>query len=157
MHADKRLSQMAIFYVAILLFFSVGAISTAGFDWYTTLTLPVWAPNQLLTAVIWLSLFLCTAASMSLFWGNATGTDRTRTIFFLYSGSAGLVLLWNYLFFGANELTAAFIAAILVAVSLLVLTASLWKVHRSSALFLGPFLIWMAFALVFSYQVMTLN
>src|SRR3989344_3665618 len=128
MHADKRLSQMAIFYVAILLFFSVGAISTAGLDWST-----------------------------SLFWGNATGTDRTRTIFFLYSGSAGLVLLWNYLFFGANELTAAFIAAILVAVSLLVLTASLWKVHRSSALFLGPFLIWMAFALVFSYQVMMLN
>lgn len=154
---SKQLSKMAIFYVAVLLFFCVGAISAAGLDWYATLKLPAYAPDQLLTAVIWLFLFLCTAASMSVFWNNATGTDRTRNIFLLYLGSVGLVLLWNYLFFGARELTAAFIAAILVAVSLLVLTASLWKLHRSSALLLGPFLIWMTFALIFSYQIMLLN
>lgn len=157
MHPDKRLFQSAIFYVALLLFFSIGAITNTGLDWYRSLNLPTWTPDQLLVAIIWLFLFLCMAASMSIFWGNATATDRTRSIFLLYLGSAGLVLLWNYLFFGAHELTAAFIAAVLVGVSLLVLTASLWKLHRSSALLLGPFLIWMAAALVLSYQIIFLN
>lgn len=154
---DKRLSQSAIFYVAILLFFSIGAITTGGLGWYRSLNLPAWTPGQLLVGVIWLCLFLCMAASMSLFWGNTAGTDRVRPIFFLYLGSAGLVLLWNYLFFGAHQLTAAFIAAVLVGASLVVLTASLWKLHRASALLLGPFLIWMMVALVLNYQIMLLN
>lgn len=157
MNEDKRLSQSAIFYVALLLFLSIGAITTTGLDWYRTLQLPSWTPDQLLVAIVWLCLFLCMATSMSIFWGNATGTERTRPIFLLYLGSAGLVLLWNWLFFGAHELTAAFIAAILVGTSLIVLTASLWKLYRSSALLLGPFLIWMAIALVLSYQIMVLN
>lgn len=157
MHPDKRLSQSAIFYVALLLFLSIGAITTGGLSWYTSLNLPAWTPDQFLTGVIWLCLFLCMAASMSIFWGNATATDHTRLIFLLYLGSMGLVLLWNWLFFGAHEPTAAFIAAVLVSMSLLVLAASLWKLHRSSALLLGPFLIWMTVALVLSYQIMLLN
>lgn len=154
---DIRLSQMAVFYIAVLLFFSIGAITTSGLGWYTTLSLPSWAPGQILTAVIWLSLFLCAAASMSVFLRNAVPCDYTRTVFLLYLGVAGLVLLWNYLFFGAHELTAALVAAALTAAFLIALTALLWKFHKRSALLLTPFLAWMAVALIFSYQIMVLN
>lgn len=157
MNADKRLSRSAIFYVAVLLFFSIGAITTAGLSWYSTLLVPAWVPDQMLTAVIWLVLFLCTAISMSVFWGNVTGTNKAGLITWLYLGNAGGVLLWNYLFFGMHNVTASFMAAVLVGTTLLVLALLLWKESRSSALFLAPYLIWMVFALVLSYQIMVLN
>lgn len=157
MATDPRLAQYAIFYVATLLFFSVGAITTAGLPWYASLTVPAWMPSQLMTSVIWLMLFLSAALSMALFWKQAGARSHSRLITALYLGNAGLVLLWNYLFFGAEEIVGAYVAAVLVSISLLALTALLWKTYRTAAYVLIPYLVWMFVALTFSYQIMLLN
>lgn len=68
MKDDTRLANYTIAYVATLLFFSVGGITTLGFDWYLALTLPVWMPPNIFVASVWGVLFFFTAWSACLAW-----------------------------------------------------------------------------------------
>lgn len=158
MDNDTKLSRSFIFYVATLLFFGVGGITTLGLDWYTTLALPWWTPPELFVAFVWLILFICTATSISIFWERSRrGEASFRFIVSLYVVNSFLILLWNYLFFGVHELAFAFAAAVAVGISVAVLMLQLWKEVRHAALLLVPYLGWMLFALAYTYTVMLMN
>lgn len=154
---DTRLARYFIFYVATLLFFGVGAITTLGLDWYATLVLPSWTPPELFAATAWGVLFLGAALSMAAFWEAEANHARLRLVSALYAGNAALVLLWNYLFFGIHLLEGALLAAVLVGVSALGIVLFVRKTSRTAAWFLTPYLAWMAFAVCFSYAVTVLN
>lgn len=158
MNNETKLERSFIFYVATLLFFGVGAITTVGLDWYTTLSLPWWTPPELFVAAVWFVLFLCTAFSVSIFWEQSKkGGASSRTIVSLYVLNSFLVLLWSYLFFGVHELGLAFGAALAVGLSVAMLMLRLWKGFLSAALLLLPYLGWMLFALAYTYTVMVMN
>jgi len=158
MDNNTKLSRSFIFYVATLLFFGVGGITTLGLNWYTTLSLPWWTPPEMFVAFVWLVLFICTAVSVSIFWEQSkrAGASFLTTIW-LYIGNSLLILLWNYLFFGLHELSFAFAAAVAVGVSVLLIMIRLWKEVRTAALLLIPYFGWMLFALVYTYTVMQMN
>lgn len=154
----SSLARPFIFYVATLLFFAVGGMTSIGMRWYATLATPSWTPPDLLVATIWCVLFLCSAFSVSLFWeAREQNADAFKATLALYMGNALLVLLWNFLFFGVHELFAAFWVAIAVGGTVLALVLTLWNQVRAAALLLLPYLAWMLFALVLTYAVMTLN
>lgn len=158
MNNETKLERSFIFYVATLLFFGVGAITTIGLDWYTALSLPWWTPPELLVAAVWFVLFLCTAFSVSIFWEQSKkGGVPSRYIVSLYVLNSFLVLLWSYLFFGVHELGFAFGAALAVGLSVVVLMLRLWKGFRNAALLLLPYVGWMLFALAYTYTVMVMN
>lgn len=158
MNNDQKLERSFIFYVAALLFFAVGGITTIGLPWYETLTIPSWTPPELLVAFIWGALFLCTAISVSLFWEKSNRSEASfKSIIGMYMANALLLLLWNYLFFGMHRLDVAFWVAVVVGVSVLVIMARLWKEARTSALLLLPYLAWMLYALFLTYEVLVLN
>lgn len=159
MERNDRLVRYFIYYVATLLFFGVGAITTVGLPWYDTLTLPSWTPPENLVALAWGILFMLTAVSAVRFM-EAIGENRTRKdrrTIFLYMGNALLVLLWNYLFFGIHHLGAALVAASLVGVSAAMLMNRVRERSMAAANLLLPYLAWMLFALYFSYTVSVLN
>jgi len=158
MNNETKLERSFIFYVATLLFFGVGAITTIGLDWYTTLQLPWWTPPELFVAFVWFVLFLCTAYSVSIFWEQSKkGGASPRSILSLYVANSFLVLLWNYLFFGVHELGFAFAAASAVGLSVAILMFRLWNRFRNAAVLLLPYLGWMLFALAYTYAVMQMN
>lgn len=158
MKDETHLARPFIFYVATLLFFGVGGITSIGLNWYAGLTVPSWTPPDLLVALIWGALFLCSAFSVSMFWEKSVRNDASFTsVISLYMANAMLILLWNYLFFGIHNLVAAFWVAIFVGASVLVLILRIWKEARTSALLLIPYLAWMSFAIYLTYLVMILN
>jgi len=158
MNNETKLERSFIFYVATLLFFGVGAITTIGLDWYAALSLPWWTPPELFVAAVWFVLFLCTAFSASIFWEQSKkGGASSRSIVSLYVLNSFLVLLWSYLFFGVHELGLAFGAASAVGLSVVVLMIRLWAGFRNAALLLLPYLGWMLFALAYTYTVMVMN
>ncbi len=158
MNNETKLERSFIFYVATLLFFGVGAITTIGLDWYTTLTLPWWTPPVFLVAVVWFALFLCTAFSLSIFWEESKKRDASfRAMLSLYVVNSFLILLWDYLFFGVHALAVAFAVAVAVGVSVALLMVSLWNDVRRAAILLVPYFAWMLFALVYTYSVMLMN
>lgn len=158
MQKDIVLVRSLIFYVATLLFFGVGAITTIGLEWYAGLMTPAWTPPELLVAFIWGALFLLTAYSIAIFWEkSSTDESSFKSVLSLYLANAALILLWNYLFFGVHQLAVAFYVALAVGASVVLLMARLWKNSRTSALLLIPYFAWMVFALFFTYSVLTLN
>ncbi|KND49277.1 MAG: Benzodiazepine receptor TspO [Parcubacteria bacterium C7867-008] len=158
MDNDTKLTRSFTGYVATLLFFGVGAITTIGMAWYSSLNLPSWTPPELLVALIWFVLFVLTACSVAVFWERSKRSERSFAwILNLYMENAMLVLLWNYVFFGLHNLTLAFGVAILIGVMVLIIVIKLWKEVRLAALLLLPYLLWMLVALMLTYQIMILN
>jgi benzodiazapine receptor len=158
MKTDTTLARSFIGYVVTLLFFSIGAITTLGLNWYSSLILPAWTPPELLIAFVWIILFSCLGLSVSIFWETSTRNEASfAAVISLYMTNAMLVLLWNYLFFGVHNLGIAFGSAIAVGASIGVLMMKLWKESRTASLLLTPYLLWMVFALYFTYSVLILN
>lgn len=158
MKSEIKLERAFIFYVATLLFFGVGAITTLGLNWYDALAKPWWTPPELLVAAIWATLFICTAISVALFWERYPKTEKAFTsILSFYMTNAVLTLFWNYLFFGVHQFDTALSVAILIGISVLVLMVRLWHRCRTSALLLFPYLMWMLYALSFTYTLIRLN
>lgn len=157
MNDEKRLTDYFIFYVAMLLFFGVGAITTLGLDWYTALAVPAWAPPQLSVAVIWSVLFIVAPLSLSVFWKSAPKDTAFRPTVMLYAGNAVGILLWNYLFFGLHNLVGATMIAFCIFLSVVVLMIRVGKVSRTSAQLLVPYLIWIVFAVYLNYTLMNMN
>jgi len=158
MSNPSPLARPFAFYVATLLFFGVGCITTIGLNWYAGLTLPSWAPPNLAAAAAWFVLFFTTATSAVAYWNRAPHTGRIfGWVLALYVVNSFLVLLWDYLFFGVHKLGAAFGVAALVGATVIGLMTLLWKDERKPAVLLAPYLLWMVFALIFTYEVMVLN
>lgn len=158
MNNETKLTRSFAGYVAALLFFGVGAITTLGIDWYSTLTLPWWTPSEQFVAFVWFVLFALTALSATIFWEQSAREERSfASILILYMENAMLVLLWNYVFFGMHNLTVAFGIAMIIGVLVIVLMVKLWNEVRLAALLLAPYLAWMCVALPLTYQLMVLN
>lgn len=158
MNNDTKLTRSFTGYVATLLFFGVGAITTLGMGWYSSLNLPSWTPPELLVAFIWFVLFVLTACSVAVFWERSKRDERSFAwVLNLYMENAMLVLLWNYVFFGLHNLTIAFGVAVLIGVMVLIIMVKLWKEVRLAAVLLLPYLVWMIVALMLTYQIMVLN
>lgn len=157
MKNDYLFSSYFIGYVATLLFFGVGAITTLGIDWYQTLILPTWMPPTLLIAFVWALLFLLTAFSSSIVWSREPHDSRVRSAIALYSFNALLVLLWNYLFFGLHLLMYAGAVAVLVGLSVVVLMIRVAPISKRATWLLGPYLAWMGLALYLNHVIWSLN
>ncbi|KND50469.1 MAG: tryptophan-rich sensory protein [Parcubacteria bacterium C7867-007] len=158
MDNDTKLTRSFTGYVATLLFFGVGAITTIGMEWYDGLVLPAWTPPELLVALIWFVLFVLTACSVAVFWERSKRNERSfASILVLYMENAMLVLLWNYVFFGLHNLSIAFGVAILIGALVVIIMAKVWNEVRLAALLLIPYLLWMLVALALTYQIMLLN
>lgn len=160
MYNHSRLPRYFIYYITTLLFFAVGAITTLGLPWYDTLVLPAWTPSDMLVALLWCVLFVCTAMSLVNFWEKAVRrgwNTKERLTVYLYAGNALLILLWNYAFFGLHLLGLSLIAATLVGLSAVALMARTWRNSQIASLLLLPYILWMMFAVYFNYVVGLLN
>jgi len=103
------------------------------------------------------STFLLVAGSMSMVWNVAKRDMVFKTLTALYMANGLLVLLWNYLFFGAHYLAYAGGVAALVLASVIALMVLTWKISSQASLLLAPYFAWMLYAVYFCYQVVQLN
>ena len=157
MNEKHELGSIFIVYVATLLFFAVGAITTPELLWYRTLALPSWSPGELFVAAVWCVLFVLAAFSMSAFW-DASPRDASFTLTAkLYAGNAALILLWDYIFFGLHRIDLAFWVSVLVAVSVAAIMMRVRSVSKKTLWLLAPYLLWVLFAAYYLFVLGTLN
>lgn len=64
---------------------------------------------------------------------------------------------WNYLFFGLESTFAGFIGLIPFTLLVMVLFIKLWKFKQKTAWILLPYLIWLGYDLIWTYQLWKLN
>ncbi|TWS20218.1 tryptophan-rich sensory protein [Tsukamurella asaccharolytica] len=122
---------------------------------YAQLAQPSWAPPSWLFGPAWSALYLLMAVAAWLVW-RVDPSPRNRAIQ-VYALQLLVNLSWSPLFFGL-ELRGVALAVILLLDVLVVVTIVLfWRVRRSAAVLLLPYLGWILFATALNYAVWSLN
>ena len=150
--------RWALFMVplTVLLGFTAGSLGGPDTVWFQSLTKPAIFPPPMWFGIVWGVLYVLIGVSLALVasaWG-AYGRGFALVLFAVHFVGN---LAWTPVFFGMQEMTWALYVLFYVVVSLLAVIAVFWRVRRSAALLLLPYLAWVCFATVLNYQFIAEN
>jgi translocator protein len=144
---------------AILLLGTVsGRISGSGYGnaWFDALEKPAIMPPGWAFGVAWTTLYVLLGLALALVL-HARGARGRGLALALFLAQLLLNFAWSPIFFAYHEVGAAFWTIVSMIV-LSVATAFLfWPIRRSAALLMLPYLAWLAFAALLTWQIGALN
>ncbi|OGH59342.1 MAG: TspO protein [Candidatus Magasanikbacteria bacterium RIFCSPHIGHO2_01_FULL_33_34] len=130
-------------------FFTVSAIPT----WYTTLVKPSFSPPNWLFGPVWVTLYFLMGISIYLIWQKVGKTKD----FWLFWTHLFFNAIWTMVFFGLRNPGLALINIVILLCLIVVLIIRFWKIKKTSAYLLMPYLLWVTFATVLNYSLWYLN
>lgn len=135
----------------------LGSIFTAGNinSWYIYLKRPFFAPPNWLFGPVWLILYFLMGLAAYLVWQK--GGRRATPVLQLFWWHLALNFLWTPVFFGLHNLGLAFLVIIALWLSIVILTLSFYKLHKTAAWLLLPYLLWVSFASILNFAFWRLN
>ena len=152
--------RYALFTVpAILLLGTVsGRISGSGYGnaWFDALEKPAIMPPGWVFGVAWTILYVLLGLALALIL-HARGARGRGLALSLFLLQLVLNFAWSPIFFASHEVAAAF-WTILAMIGLSLATAVLfWRIRRSATLLMLPYLAWLGFAALLTWQIGLLN
>ena len=152
--------RYALFTVpAILLLGTVsGRISGSGYGngWFDALEKPAIMPPGWAFGVAWTILYVLLGLALALVL-HARGARGRGLALALFVAQLLLNFAWSPIFFAYHEVGAAF-WTIVAMIAISAVTALLfWRIRRSAALLMLPYLAWLAFAATLTWQIDALN
>ncbi len=150
----------AAFGLAAWLALVFGVAAVAGYfapgEWYASLRKPSWNPPNWVFAPVWTALYLLMAVAAWLVWREGGLERHARAL-----GWFGLQLflngLWSPLFFGLKRPGLAFLNLVLLWLALVATIEAFWRVRRTAAGLLLPYLAWVTFAGALNLVVWQMN
>ena len=145
------------YFTLIVFIIVVAAVAMSGVHfqpgaWYAGLEKPWWTPPDWLFPPVWTVLYLMIAVAGWLIFSGRDGWLKA-----LWAVQLGLNALWSWLFFGLHRtgLGLADMAALLACIATIVFL-SRRRVKPASWL-MGPYLLWVAYALSLNAAIYALN
>lgn len=160
--AQLRASMLrwALFCVPLvmLLGFLSGQVSGSAADnpWFEALAKPGIYPPPIAFPIVWTVLYFMMGLALAII-GAAWGARWQFPAMLAFGLQLMLNLAWSPVFFGAGEITFALVVIVLMDLAVILTIWLFWKVRRSAALLMLPYLAWILFATVLNYQFMRLN
>ena len=152
-----RWAMVAVPSVAFLGVLS-GVLSGSGADnsWYAVLAKPSITPPGWLFGAVWPVLYLLIGFAFAVVLNARRAPGRgIAIVLFLVQLACNLV--WSPLFFGAHEVTLAAYLAIVILVLAVLTSVYFARIRTIAGLLMVPYLAWLCFAAVLTYQVHDLN
>ena len=133
---------------------AVASVNAAAF--YAGLVRPTWAPPDWLFGPVWSGLYAMMAVSAWLVW-RARGLGGARSALILFIAQLAANALWSWLFFAWHRGDLAS-AEVLLLWGLIVATiVAFRRVSRLAAYLLYPYLAWVSFASVLTFEMTRRN
>ncbi len=147
--------------ICILIPLLVGSISgyftsTSITTWYVTLNKPLFNPPNYLFAPVWTTLYILMGISLFLVLNTAKDLEKSKIIF-VFSVQLILNFLWSFLFFKFQQLGFALAEILLMWCSILSMIIIFYKTNKLAALLNIPYLLWVSFATILTYNIYILN
>jgi len=133
--------------------FTSPAIST----WYATIQKPSFNPPNWIFAPVWTLLFLLMGISLYLIWSKGFKDKEIKTAIFIFFAQLILNIFWSILFFGLQSPLYAFIEIIILWVAILFTIISFYKISKTAAFLLLPYILWVSFAGYLNYSIWNLQ
>jgi len=127
-------------------FFTVSSIP----NWYVTLNKPFFSPPNWVFGPVWTILYILMGYSLYLVWKK----KKVPSVFWLQ-----LILnaSWSIIFFGMKNPGLALIDIALLWVAIVLTIKSFYKISKSAAYLLIPYLLWVSFASILNISIWLLN
>ena len=137
----------------------IGALFTARSvqTWYTTLQKPSFNPPSWLFGPVWTVLYLLMGIAAYLVWAKGWTVPGVKTALFVFALQLVLNSLWSILFFGVRQPGWAFMEIVVLWAAIVVTIVLFWKISRTAAFLLVPYILWVSFAAVLNYSLWRLN
>jgi tryptophan-rich sensory protein len=130
--------------------------SGAGNPWYAVLAKPSFTPPGWVFGAVWPALYLLIGLAFAIVLNARRAPGRGIAIMlFLVQFACNLV--WSPLFFAAHEVTLAAYLAIVILVLAILTSIYFARIRAFAALLMLPYVGWLCFAAILSYQVHDLN
>ena len=135
-----------------------GRVSGSGFGnaWFDSLEKPAIMPPGWMFGVAWTILYVLLGLALALVL-HARGARGRGPALALFGLQLLLNFAWSPLFFAYHEVTAAFWTIVAMILLSLVAAVLFWRIRRLAALLMLPYLAWLAFASVLTWQIGALN
>jgi len=134
---------------------ALGAFFMPG-EWYARLNKPAWNPPGWVFGPVWTLLYAMMAAAAWLVWKQG-GFAAQRRPLVLFLGQLSLNAAWSPLFFGLQEPGIAFAEIVILWLAIVGTIIAFYRVNRTAAGLLLPYLAWVTFAAVLNFTLWRLN
>ncbi len=148
------------FFVSIAVCLSAGAIGSVFTyqnipTWYQTLNKPAFSPPNWIFAPVWTLLYILMGISLYIIWEKGFKENKLPIILFL----SQLILnaKWSFLFFGMRSPLYGLIGIIFLWAFILATIISFYKISKTAALLLIPYILWVSFASFLNFYILILN
>lgn len=125
-------------------------------SFYTSLTLPFFAPPAILFSIVWTLLYVSIAISVFLIvtnYSKSTLKDYYKILLVNYVSNQ----LFTFFFFVLKSPFLGFVDTVVVLLSSIFLYYETKSIYRKASLFLIPYVFWNLFAMILSLSIYFLN
>jgi benzodiazapine receptor len=131
--------------------------SSSVLTWYPTLIKPSFAPPGSIIGAVWIVLFTLMGVSLYLVW-REDGAGRDRNISLgVFAAQLVVNVAWSWAFFGLQSPLAGLVVIAVLWLLILQCIVRFWRISRSAALLLLPYILWVSFATFLNYTIWRLN
>lgn len=126
-------------------------------SWYASLAKPALNPPNWIFGPVWLTLYLFMGISLYLVWSKGYGKQNIKNAVNVFLVHLGLNSLWSIVFFGNQNPQVAFFVIVLLWLVIGYLIKLFYKIHKTAAYLLIPYLLWVSFATYLNLSIWQLN
>lgn len=138
---------------------SLGSLVTVtGPDsWYATLQKPFFTPPGWVFAPVWITLFVLMGIALYIVIESGTRNRDVRIALGLFGIQFALNILWSFLFFGLRSPLLGFADIILLWIMIAATLMAFFRVQKSAAYLLIPYLAWVSLAAILNGAIYFMN
>jgi len=124
--------------------------------WFAMLDKPALYPAPIVFPIVWSVLYVLMGIALALV-ASARGAHGRWLAVSAFAVQLALNLAWSPVFFVAHKMTLALAILVALIVALGVTIALAWRVRRTAATLLLPYLLWVCFASLLNLQFLQMN
>jgi benzodiazapine receptor len=147
----NTIQSYPILAAAILFCLIVGSLGslvtiTGTGSWYSALQKPFFAPPSWVFAPVWITLFILMGIALCLIWESGIEHRNVKVALGIFGIQFVLNVIWSFLFFGLESPIIGLVDIILLWVMILTTIGAFYRVKKSAAYLLIPYLAWVTIA-----------
>lgn len=147
--------MLALFILICLAVGGSGAAFPPG-EWYRQLAKPPFNPPAWIFGPVWTLLYILMGVSAWLVW-RRPGLPAAQYPLLLFAVQLILNGAWSWIFFGFHRTGLALIDILLLWAAIAATLLSFWRIRRTAAVLLIPYLLWVTFAVYLNASLWRLN
>ena len=159
---NKNLKKTILFIVSIaipLLAGFIGSIATSSSvsSWYQTINKPGFNPPDSVFGPVWSTLFLLMGVSLYIIWSKGLKKKGVKKALGVFGIQLFLNITWSFMFFGLKSPLYGLIEIVVLWAAILYTIILFYKISKTAAYLLIPYILWVSFAAVLNLAIFLLN